>query len=88
MCTQRTWKDLLPTISDNNISILATRSDGLMVRVRANHKSTLEEVLLVKKVKRMMDDLNSFRNCSCSINAPCPKHARNELREKKKKAIK
>lgn len=81
MCIQRQWKDLQPIITDTQLTLLGTRSDGVIVRVKANYKQNVEDVILIRKVKRMLDDLNSFRNCECSANSPCNKH-RNNHKEK------
>ena len=69
MCINRHWKTL--DASNNFGVIFATRSDGLLIQLFNIEFNSASE--FIRK-------LEEFRNCQCSPDSPCSKHAEEKER--------
>ena len=62
MCKTNSWENLSTIISDNSISITGRRSDGERVKVYASFLPTENSLSVVRKIKSLIDLLESQRN--------------------------
>lgn len=79
MCVARLWRHIM--FNSATSKLVAIRSDGLIVPISfpSDEKCNKEELLLAFK------ELESFRNCKCTMAESCNVH--NQVEEVKGKTI-
>lgn len=75
MCPSRHWKRIETFPFDESINIVGTRSDDLIVTSQAVFEPKITPHQMILKVADAMKRLESFRNCKCTSDKPCEKHA-------------
>lgn len=80
MCTTYKWNSISAMEKGNILYIIATRSDGLIIRL-INNLVPVEENL-AKQFKSIITLLESYRNCKCKEGESCINHKPNFVEEK------
>lgn len=75
MCTTRSWKNIESQSGVGFASLIATRSDNVIIRV---HVPIWPEHTPADIVDILINRLNSMKDCKCSSSAPCSIHLTNQ----------